>query len=83
MPSNVRGMKVESWKLTPQQKQFQKIFKRYMGVRNMLEMAGRMKSAGLQGIRGLYNQIDQSLMGLYQRRPRRPTRELPGMNFNE
>ena len=76
-----KGAKVEGYKLTPEQKGFQKRYRALQQMRLMLEAATFQEKAKFQNIQEMWKQLEGQFQMLQQNTPAEPTQELSGMNF--
>lgn len=76
-----RTAPVESFRLTPEQKQFQKTFRQMAQVRRVLEAKGIEEMTKLRNITDIYRSFMQDYDAFYRSAPSRPLHEIPGMNF--
>lgn len=78
-----RGTKVESFKLTPEQKKFQKDFKRLRSIQSLLEGATLVNSERTKRLQELWNELNAEFEALKFNIPKESVFELQGMNFEE
>jgi hypothetical protein len=78
-----RGKPVEKYKLTDEQKSFQKRYKRLKQVQSIIEGATLANMAQAKNITQLWQELESGFQHLSLLAPPEQTREFLGMNFQE
>jgi hypothetical protein len=81
MPRDVRGEKVENFRLTKEQMDFQRKTKSVNQIRLALQLKLGMIRKEADNLKVLYDALEQEAQGIQI--PQEPIKELPGMNFGE
>ena len=81
--ANKRTAKVENFRLTPEQKDWQKKFKAMSTMRALLEAQGFTKMAEMKDIQQLYRRLMIAQDELNRSSPIEPYVEISGMDFRE
>lgn len=78
---DVKGNKVEKYKLTPGQVDFQKRFKNLQQMRILLEAATLQKKTEFKNLQEMWKSLEGQYQMLQQSAPGEATHELSGMSF--
>lgn len=78
---NVRGEKVEDFKITPEMQTILKEYKRLKGIEGMLRYGTEEKKAELNSLSEAWGLLQEEAARLEKGMPREPLRELEGMDF--
>lgn len=76
--NNLGRAKVEKFKLTPEQIEWQKAYKKLMGISKFLQTGMAAQLQGAQRIGDLLGQTDSALQTLINRAPQTTKNELEG-----
>jgi len=79
--ADVRGEKVERYKITPEMQNMLKTYKRIKRVEGMLRYETEAKKQELQSLSEAWGALQQEAAAIEQGMPREPLRELEGMDF--
>jgi len=80
---DIRGEKVENFKIPDEQKRFLRSFKRLKAIEKALKQVSFEKQMEFQGLKELWNSLNIAYDRLSDMAPQKVLRELPGMNFEE
>ena len=80
---DVRGEKVERYKLTKEQIGFQNNFRQLKKVEKVLRVATEENTQKAQELSVLWEELNQGFKQLQYNAPKKATKELPGMDFKE
>jgi len=83
MPRDIRGEKVEGFKLTDQMKNWTKQFKATKRMHQMLQGATLIEKSRVDKLKDLWRYLAISYEGLKGSIPEEQLRELQGMNFGQ
>jgi hypothetical protein len=78
---DVRGDKVEGWKLSPEQVSFQRKFKKLKQAREALQMLSQVEKERMLALREAWQQLAISYDGLAKELPESAVRKPQGMQF--
>ncbi len=81
--ADVRGSKVEKYKITPQMQGMLRQYKKLKRVETLLKYETEKKKEELSSLSEAWGNLQQEAAGLEEGMPREPLRELEGMDFPE
>lgn len=83
MAENVRGKKVESYKITPEMKQMLGKYQKIKRIEGMLRYGTEIEKRKFESLRDMWQSLQAEVSKLEKEMPREPLRELEGMDFPE
>jgi len=83
MAKDVKGEKVESYKITPQMQAMLGQYKKLKRVEGMLRYGTEVEKRKFESLRDMWQSLQIETMKLEQGMPKEPLRELEGMDFSE
>ena len=83
MADNVRGEKVESYKITPAMKQMLGKYQKIKRIEAMLRYGTAVEKRKFESLRDMWQSLQMETAKMAQEMPREPLRELEGMDFPE
>lgn len=79
--ADVRGKKVEGYKITPEMQSILKVYSRLKRVEGMLRYETEKKKEELSSLSEAWGALQEEATTLERGMPREPLRELEGMDF--
>lgn len=79
--ADVKGKKVEKYKITPEMQGILKAYKRLKRVEGMLRFETEKKKGELSSLSEAWGALQEEAASLERGMPREPLRELEGMDF--
>ena len=79
--ADVRGKKVENYKITPEMQKMLQSYKRLKRVEGMLKYETEVKKRELSSLSEAWGALQEEAAAIEGGMPREPLRELEGMNF--
>ena len=81
MPRNVKGKKVERYKISPEMRSILKQYKRIKRIEGMLKYETAQKQKEFTNLREMWDALREQTSVLETSMPREPLNELEGMDF--
>ena len=80
---DVKGDKVEQWKLTPEQAAWAKKYKKLKQIEGIIKNQTMVEQGKFQTLQEMYGKLTQEFEGLRQQAPAESVHEMSDMNFKE